>query len=284
MNQTIKLNLTDEQRAELKSEFGKLETIDEKLDFWNEKLKIDFCYFDRCEMYDIQDFWIRTNNENEVEFINSRNLNKFKERIQPFQGKNGFPDFEQRKQAFLIAIEKVPNKDSYINDELRKLDHLINEKEKGNNQANMFQSRFFTGTYIRYMETGIPPVWNNSINETGNLVEAEKGLIIARYKQFLEEYKSPKKPETKKTYTHAVQILILDYLDFYKSLDNAKKAKLYSPVINRDAETTRQMFSNLNDYKTTKNLDLILSYFTELGFKEQIQMVNKDIDRLKKKR
>jgi hypothetical protein len=78
--------------------------------------------------------------------------------------------------------------------------------------------------------------------------------------------------------------LILDYLGYNKDLVNTKKAKLFAPILNRDIETTRQMLSDFKELKTNKNLELILSLFTEIGLDEQIQLVEKDIDRLNKKK
>lgn len=284
MSNILKLNLTDQQRSELKLEFDQLKTVDEKLDFWYDKLKIDFSNFDQCEMYDIQDFWIEPTNENEFEFVNTRNLDHYKLGLQFVEGKNRFQDFEERKEAFLKIFENIPNKDSFINEEIRKLNSFIDQEEIKANQSPNSRSRFLIATYKQYIESGIVQIWNNKIVELGNLIESDKGLTLAKYKEFLEDYRSPKKPELKKTYSHAVQILILDYLGFHKDLVNTKKAKLYSPIINRDIETTRQLFSEINNYKTLNNLNLILSYFTELGFSEQIQIVKKDIVRAKKEK
>lgn len=235
-------------------------------------------------MYDIQDFWIYPESENQFEYINTRNLSQFKKRLEPSQIKNAISGFEELKQQFLTKIETVLKKDFFINEELRKIDATISQKEIEVKQNPISKSRFLLATYKQYAENGIIQVWNKQINELGNLIESDKGLTLAKYKEFLEDYKSPKKPELKRSYSHAVQILILHYLGFQKELINKKKAKLYAPIINRDIETTRQMLSDLKELKTSKNLNLVLSYFTELDFSEQIQLVKKDIDRLKGKK
>lgn len=281
MSNTLKLNLTDQQRAELTSEFNKLETIDEKLDFWYDKLKFDFCHFDRFVLSDINDFRIEPESENEFEYINTRNLNRYKEGIHLFHGENRFLEFEERKEGFLAKNENVANKDIFLNEEIRKLNSYIDQEEIKANQSPISKSHFLIVTYRQYIEQGVIQIWNKRIVELENLIESDKGLTLAKYKEFLEDYRSPKKPELKKNYSHAVQILILDYLGFNKNLVNTKKAKLYAPIINRDIETTRQLFSEINNHKTLNNLNLILSYFTELGFSEQIQMVKKDIVRAK---
>jgi hypothetical protein len=284
MTHILKLNLTELQRAELKTEFDQLETVEKQLEFWNEKLKFDFSFFDQFEMYDIQDFWIRPQNENEFELVNNRNLNYFKATQVFYHPNNRTFDIEDLKQNFFSQVENVSSKVNFINEELRRLDSLINQKEIQVRQNPISSSRFFIATYKQYIEKSIVQIWNQSIVETNNLVESYKGLTAAKYKEFLEDYKSPRKPVEKKIYSHAVQLLILDYLGYNKDLVNTKKAKLFAPILNRDIETTRQMLSDFKELKTNKNLELILSLFTEIGLDEQIQLVEKDIDRLNKKK
>jgi NADH:ubiquinone oxidoreductase subunit C len=85
-------------------------------------------------------------------------------------------------------------------------------------------------------------------------------------------------------FSHLVQMLILDYLELGKGIDNyGKKADIYAPIIGRDWETTRQYFSKLYDAKNQKNLEIILDYFKKGGFTKQVQLVKKDINRLYKR-
>jgi len=287
MNDTLKLNLTDQQRAELKSEFENLKTIEVKLDFWKEKLETDFSLFDYYTMDDIQDFYIYPQTKNEFHFLNTRNLNRHKELLQSSINKNRFLEYDERVKYFNSSIETVQNKESFINEELRKLDNLINQKEIDDTNNHYFsRSRFFLRAYKNYIENGQLLQLDETLFELRNLVEADQGLTIAKYKLFIEEFKSPKKQEKKKNYSfsHDQQIFILDYLGFYKDLDNVKRGKLYGAIINRDSETTRQRFSSIETRKTVENLNPILSYFTELGFTEQIQLVRKEIDRKEEER
>lgn len=279
MSQILKLDLTDQQRNDLKSEFDNLKTIDEKLDFWDEKLKVDFCFFDQHEMSDIQDFWIEPTNEDDFEYINTRNLNSLKQGLELVQGKNAVISFEELEQDFLTKIETVKNKEPFIEEEITKLDKIFKKKEIELTQNPFSRSGFFIATYRKYYINDIEPVWNKKIYETRNLLESDRGLTTAKYKEFLEDYSKQLKTGIPKTpkYTHDQQILMLHYLGLYKDLDNIKKGILFGGIMNRDAETTRQRFSSLETKKTLKNLNLILSYFTELGFTDQIQIVEKDI-------
>jgi hypothetical protein len=83
-------------------------------------------------------------------------------------------------------------------------------------------------------------------------------------------------------FSHLVQILILDYLEIGKEFDSSKRADIYAPIIARDWETTRQYFSKIYEAKNKRNLEIILDYFEKIGFSRQVEMVKKDIDKLKK--
>jgi len=107
--------------------------------------------------------------------------------------------------------------------------------------------------------------------------------ILALEKQ-IEELKEAKK-EKKNQFSHTVQMLILDYLEIGKHIQNNNiKADIYAPLIGRDWETTRQYFSKLNSEKNSKNLQIILDYFEKGGFPDQVELVKKDIDRIKNKK
>jgi hypothetical protein len=99
----------------------------------------------------------------------------------------------------------------------------------------------------------------------------------------IEELKEHKK-EKKDQYSHIVQMLILDYLGVGKHIENNyQKAEIYAQIIRRDLETTRQYLSKLNGEKNDKNLKTILDFFDRGGFSVQVELVKKDIDRLKRK-
>lgn len=285
MNNIFKLNLTELQRAELKSEFDQLETIEEKIDFWNDKLRVDFCFFDQCLGEEINDFWIEAQTEDEFEFINNRNLNTYKEKLEFIKGENAEISFEKLEEAFLAKIETVKNKDFYIDEEIKKINSIIEQKEIELTQDPFSSSRFFVASHRQYLINDIEPMWNKAICETRNLYESDKGITTAKYKELLEDYRTHLKTGIQKIprFTHDQQMFILDYLQVNNNLDNVKRGLLYARILNRDPETTRQRFSSLEKNKTVKNLSPILSLFTELGLVDQVQMVEKDLISKKRK-
>jgi hypothetical protein len=100
-----------------------------------------------------------------------------------------------------------------------------------------------------------------------------------------EDSKKANQLKKKEKLSHAVQILILEYLDFGKNIDkNTIKAEIYALLIQRDIETTRQFLSGINESKTIKNLEIIAEYFNKAGYPDIVKVVEKDINRIKKKR
>jgi hypothetical protein len=108
---------------------------------------------------------------------------------------------------------------------------------------------------------------------------------IAGLEEIIKGLEKSKKPKKEEKFSHAVQILILEYLDFGKNLDKNKvKAEIYGPLIGRNIEATRQLLSGINEAKNIKNLEIIVEYFNKAGYSEKAKIVEKDIDRIKKKR
>jgi hypothetical protein len=110
-------------------------------------------------------------------------------------------------------------------------------------------------------------------------IELEKRIAA-----FEELSKNSGKQKKEEKFSHAVQILILDYLGIGKNINKSTlKAEIYAPLIRRDIETTRQLLSGINEYKNIKNLEIIVEYFTKAGYSDLIELIEKDIHRIKKK-
>jgi hypothetical protein len=88
-----------------------------------------------------------------------------------------------------------------------------------------------------------------------------------------------KKPKEKKL-THIQQIMILEYLGIGKQLDdNTKKAEIFSELIGRDLETTRQYLSYINkgEVRIDKNLNPVLAFFKKAGLSDMVELVEKEL-------
>ena len=75
----------------------------------------------------------------------------------------------------------------------------------------------------------------------------------------LQDKKENESKPGKEKYSHITQMLILEYLEICDpKLSNKQKANIYSPIIRRDKEKTRQLLSRINEGKNLKNLKIIL--------------------------
>jgi hypothetical protein len=183
----------------------------------------------------------------------------------------------------------VQDKSEFINYEIRRLDdYVIGVKiptGRFKNKVRIPARIEFIEGYERYLKFKEEINWGEKVFRSYRLEERLKGIYCAKYREFLNTCLNPKRAKKKTIdFSHDQQIMILDYLDFFNDLDNATKGKLYGPIIGRDSETTRQRFSTLDERKKENNLNQLLSYFTELGFEEQIERVKKDIEEIKRRK
>lgn len=55
----LRLNKSKDELEALKIEFDQLETVDQKLKFWYDKLDKNYCTYDKCNYQEIRPFLIR---------------------------------------------------------------------------------------------------------------------------------------------------------------------------------------------------------------------------------
>lgn len=85
------------------------------------------------------------------------------------------------------------------------------------------------------------------------------------------------------------KLLILDYLGVFKNLDidNTKRAKLLSLLLNQSEQNIREYFSDKNirekEIKTKENLTFVLDLFNDLKLDEYKSQIMKDIDKFVEK-
>jgi len=87
------------------------------------------------------------------------------------------------------------------------------------------------------------------------------------------------------------QILILHYLGIIPKINlvDTKKALLFSKLLNRDDQNIREYLGRVvgvkveeSDIKTKNNLEEVRKIFEELGMKNEISLIDKDLERIEK--
>jgi hypothetical protein len=161
----------------------------------------------------------------------------------------------------------------------------IKEENRQGRYPYLFQYKLFDKVFNDFYINSIIPDLSGKVYEMEELIVINNGYVLAQYSLWLDELL--KKPYLAKgqELTHIQQMLILDYLDVGKQIKNdTKKAEIYAQLIRRDAETTRQYFSELGYWKNIKNLSTILEYFKKAGFAKQIKLVEEELDRVMKRK
>jgi len=100
-----------------------------------------------------------------------------------------------------------------------------------------------------------------------------------------------KGPRRSEETTTKQQILILHYLGIIPKINlvDTKKALLFSKLLNRDDQNIREYLGRVvgvkveeSDIKTKNNLEEVRKIFEELGMKNEISLIDKDLERIEK--
>ena len=112
-----------------------------------------------------------------------------------------------------------------------------------------------------------------------------KKEILVETKKLIEDALLNKPKAKKEEVTLKKKLLILDYLGIIKSLDldNTKKAKLLSILLNQSEQNIREylsdMYSREKEVKTKENLNYVFELFNELNLSNHKKQVIKDIEK-----
>lgn len=277
-----KLNLDSKQKAQLEEEFKNLRTIEEKFNFWLERLKLHYCLWLNKPLEEYKVFQIYPENQLEIEKLNTMSLNQYKERFRMFTPARKILEFEELKSNFYKELEESTNKKNYIEYEIKKIENIVFEKEISKDEFEKELNGFFLFGYKKYYLNNIPPDLQKGIHSIENLLEWYNGYVIAQYHLFLNV--KLKKPVEKNQFSHVVQMIILEYLGIGENTKiDRERAEIYAPLINRDVETTRVYFYKLGQEKSIYNLKIVRDYFEKAGLTDKMNRVQEDIESEKAK-
>ena len=223
---------------------------------------------------------IHPKNPAETELINTKCIKLYidrAERIAPIQR---VLIFENLRGIFLEEYGLAKNKSKLIELEKIKIEK-IKEKNRTGRFPYLFQEKHFDKAFNDFYVNNVVPDLSVKVYEMEELIVINNGYVIAQYSLFLDSLL--KKPNLAKVVelTHMQQILILDYLGIGKELSNVKRGEAYSAIIRRPIDNTRQLFSRIRQGKNRNNLEVLLKFFNEYGFKDQAQLVEKELSNRK---
>lgn len=282
--QTLKLNIKEKDKENLKIEFEQLKTVEQKYQFWNEKFNFSYFFWPNLEQDEIHDFMIYPKDSSEIEILNKLIFKESKN----FPYYKNLPKLKVWKKEFIENFEKSVNKENIIDYELKRIDDYVASKKSNINVlnyiehgSNLFLVKGFEQYFLRNEELN----WGERVYETFNLLGLISGVELAKYRESVREYKEEKKqPDIK--LTGEQKVLALYYLKFCSDLDNgSKKGKVFEYFIgNFKHKSILKIFSNITDYETEKNLDILIDFFRWLEINSIARILEDKLSNLSKTR
>lgn len=275
----------------LSKEFNKLNSIEQKFNFWREKLR---CLYDVDKFVnhpEIEYFRIIPKDNKEIAIINKLCLQKF-------QDNQDIETFEKLKVAFENKLEQTKNKLRLIEVQKRNIDNLVDEKKIYNYKSDKVLNDSFLEAYFDYYVNLKIPDLSNEVYSIKRLIGLNSGYIFACYHNYLDELLKQernkdnvikKEPEI----TVNQQLLILHYLGFINKLDSLQrigyknknlpdkdgKDIIISKLLNSKQEYIRTKLSkNCNNIKTQNDIEFVRNIFEELKIQEIVELINNDPD------
>jgi hypothetical protein len=251
------LILSIEERAKLKAEFNKLETIDQKYDFWKNQFHYDYSQHYSLEQSSIEDFKIIPRNPSETEEINKR----LYENYVSFWGDGNSSSPEKVKKEFIEAIGNSLNKEAYIEYEINNIEDFIFRLKHPQPRQKTFgvgykfsrpASEWFFFGYNQYLINRKEFNWSEKLYFPSEIIEITLGIEWAKYKDFVKNYLKPQRKEEQIKLNGEQKFLVLHYLGFGNDLKaNTHKSVLYDFFIEElNANSIRPMLSNIKKYET----------------------------------
>lgn len=281
-------NIPEQELKELKAEFDSLKSIDEKYEFWEQRLGMHYALWSETIYKDsYKYFHYISYNPDEYEAINNRNLEYLKS-YRNSKSWSGVLILENLIREFNTELENGAVKEGLIED----WKEMIDEHTKPNQHQYTFskKARFFQPkpelvkafkTYRTYKEK---PNFKEEIISDYSLINRNNGYVLGQLLEFLNSEGKLKIKKKNKSLTHAQQVLVLDYLGIMKDNNNiTQKGRFYGAIIGEDAENTRQKINYIESSRNIKNLEKLKEIFAAAKLKEPLQKVENDINRILKK-
>ncbi|MFY0643173.1 MAG: hypothetical protein JXR19_01765 [Bacteroidia bacterium] len=305
----ITIKIDESYTRQFKNKFLNLKTIGEKLSFWQNTFKVDYCFWSFCNYDIVKWFRIATKDPKEIGFLNKRNLDAYVELITEATknrfGKDASPilDLDKLKRSFKARSSNCIDFEDFILLEIKELNQDVKPKSDlktknyalRNRQPELVAQYLSFKSYIKNKELLLPDggVWD--IEYLGYFYN---GMVYAQYLLYLEQLLDHERNINKrqKDTPIKVQLALLDFLGVLQPLlsnnSNVDSAQLLSILLNSSSNSIRSALSDDNSkdlimseqVDNMKYLDKILKTLEKLDDKSHIQRVRNEIDRIKTKK
>jgi len=281
MNKSLRLDIEQDERTRLKAEFDQLESIEQKYNFWAEKLERNYFLWAFYEQDNIKDFQIVPKNEFETEILNKLIYSDYS------LVNSANKKLNARKKSFNEQIETCPDKETFIDYEIKNIEDLIFKRKQDSFPTDMNQyekDNFFIRGYEDYLLKKKEIDWKERVYQAHLLQEKIQGIEWAKYREYVKTYLMPKKIQVDIQLNGEQKVLALHHLGLGIDIENATiRAKLYNSFIPElNQETIRGLFSRINDhYKKEQNKDKLLEFFRSIKLNSKARLLEDKIDKLK---
>lgn len=292
----LRLNKSKDELEALKIEFDQLETVDQKLKFWYDKLDKNYCTYDKCNYQEIRPFLIRPSSDEEIKYLNEQVLEEYQLYRKAFLPipKYLYKSFEELKEEFLKRIDGVINTKQFIQEEILEVDKEYLQWSKQTSRTIVFQKFFKSGFDNYYFKSEIPDL-SKIILEPTTLAFWVSGKELAEFKLYLESYKPTSRNNQFKFFetqqlTIKQKLLILDYLKFpVKNFheNESLSAEFIALLLGVHPQTVRSELSSFHKLRhgsnsgekklIQENLSVIIEVFEKLGLKGQVKQAKADL-------
>lgn len=286
------LHISDIERKSLIKEFKKLQTIDEKYGFWQEKFGLNYSLNRQNDIQEhtFEEFLIIPQNEDEIGELNHRIYNDWLKLVPRFSRKS---EAAKWREIFEKEITEASNKERYIENEISNVVDYVLAQNKPSQLRGGFMKKItippnkqFVESYEQYLKFESDFNWKAAVCSPYEIQNRLEGIECAKYKIYLREYFNTNKPQKEEHFklTGEQKVLALYYLKFCDEIKvDLKKAKVYEFFLgNYKQKSVLKVFSNISDYEKEKNLDVLIDFFRWLEINEIARTLEDKLAKMRK--
>jgi len=211
---------------------------------------------------------------------------------------NELIDIKTYKENYFEKIEKLENKESYINDRIAFLNQRVDEEKRlaKSDPENQRHHYFMRGYQAKFFNNREPDL-TAEVYDFDNLIALLNGNAIADFHKFLYIELDSLKSKRKKEISVQQQIMILQFLGIFEKINKqknkTKKVSFLAYLLNKTSQAIKQVYTyeihtllTPDQRKKRKNIDKELEKVHELfeliGLTDEANIVRNEIDNLQK--
>jgi Ni,Fe-hydrogenase III component G len=303
-------SFTPEQLNELKNEFDTLTTVEERLNFWKNRIGFRYSLWSELDHYGntekvieqrLDQFYIKPTShatyKEETEELNRLILIEVKE-TDIIRSKKKLTSFDDLKTKLDEKISKSVRPIHILEDEKKSLEVLIESyrQEESNEMFDMVvynrnqAKKAWVKGFDNYYYYGEEPDYSRITSETVYLTSFYNGCEIAKYKEYIENrIKNPsikKVSASNKETTLKQQLLMLHVtgmLEFFHDWKQKDREQFLAVLLNKSQQNIKQAFTRLHSHKpedevwTITNLEFLVDQLSKIDKDE----INNKVKKLK---